>query len=135
MSNDVSPPNRAYAGDQAQPVRGENEDENAREKPERPLDEMRTDDAFEKCVQPFHQPFPKILDTTGHQVHVSGSDLSKKDEAHGNYPAGDHGIGDWEAKRLGDLYGFWRRTLSLQMRRGRSRCSLSGVHGQGLMRG
>src|SRR5271170_1503422 len=99
----VSPTDRAHAGDQAQPIRGKNEDEDAREEPERPLDEMRTDNAFEKCVQAFHEPFPKILYSTGNWHHVPRRDLSKNDEAHRNDPAGDHGIRDREAKRPGDL--------------------------------
>ena len=52
----VAPPDRADAGHEADPVGGEDEDEDRAEEPERPLDEVTADDALEQPVEAFDEP-------------------------------------------------------------------------------
>jgi hypothetical protein len=47
----MTPPVCANPWNEAYPVGSEDENENRREEPERPLDQMRPDDAFQKVVQ------------------------------------------------------------------------------------
>jgi len=61
----MSPANRAGTGNQPEPVRRQDENENRREKPERLLHQSRSDDAFEKTVKSFHQPFQKFCAPDG----------------------------------------------------------------------
>jgi len=76
------------------------------------LHQMGTNDAFEKCVQPFDQPFPKILDSIGNDLHLTHCNLGKDDQPRGNDPAGDHRIRNRQTKWLGELHRFLRRPCS-----------------------
>ena len=49
----MPPTDGAHAGNEALPVRGQNENENRRKKPKCSLHQMRADDAFQKRVQPL----------------------------------------------------------------------------------
>src|SRR4029453_7139499 len=52
----MTPADRTHAWNEANPVRRENEDENRREEPERPLDKMCAEDPFQKVVETFNHP-------------------------------------------------------------------------------
>ena len=116
----MSPADRADAGNQADPVRGEDEDEDRAEEPERPADQMRADDAFQKPVEAFDQPLQEILRSLRHLLHAPGRELRKDDEAHGDDPGDEHGVGDGKAERTRDLDGLLRQAMFLA-RRGRHR--------------
>ena len=52
----MAPADRADAREQADPVGGEDEDEDRGEEPERPVDQVRADDAFEQVVEALDRP-------------------------------------------------------------------------------
>ena len=112
----MSPADRADAGNQAHPVRGENEDEDRGEEPERPPDQMRTDDAFEEAVEAFDEPLQEVLRAIRHLLHAPGRELREDDEAHGDDPGDEHGVGDREAERTRDLHGLLRQAMFLACR-------------------
>ena len=60
---EMSPADGADAGNQPKPVSEEDENEDGGEEPERFLHQIAADDALEKIVETFHQPFPKVLHT------------------------------------------------------------------------
>ena len=49
-----------------------------REEPERPLDQMRADDAFEKAVEAFDEPLEKVLRAVGHLLHAAASRAARR---------------------------------------------------------
>ena len=109
----MPPAHRADAGNQADPVRGEDEDEDAAEEPERPPDQMRADDAFQEAVEALDQPLQKILRALRHLLHVPGRDLREDDEAQRDDPGDEHGVGDRETERPRDLQRFLREAVTL----------------------
>ena len=76
------------------PVGGEDEDEDRAEEPERPLHQVRPDDAFEQVVEAFDQPLEKVLRAAGHLRHPARRELREDDEADGDDPRDDHRVGD-----------------------------------------
>ena len=61
----MAPADRADPGNKADPVGREDEDEDRGEEPERPLDEVRADDAFEQAVADPRQPLEKFCAPPG----------------------------------------------------------------------
>ena len=51
------------------------------EEPERPPDQMRTDDAFEKAVEAFDEPLQEVLRPVRHLLHAPRRELREDDEA------------------------------------------------------
>ena len=101
-----APANRADAGNQPEPVRRQDENENRREEPERLLHQSRSDDAFEKTVKSLHQPFPEVLRARRHFLNFPGGEPGKHNHAHRHNPRHQHGIGDktaFMAEGLGAL--------------------------------
>src|SRR5256885_4927723 len=74
------PTDRSESWDQAGPVGEQDEDEDGRKKPERPVHQVMPDDAVEKIVQTLDHPFPEILRSAGDFLHVTGGHLRKEDE-------------------------------------------------------
>ena len=74
----VSPPNRADPGNEAHPIGGKNENEDRRKEPERPLDQVRANDAFQKIVKTLDQPFQEILRSAGNILSCPVSRLWRK---------------------------------------------------------
>src|SRR5262249_60392059 len=70
----MSPSNRGDPGNEADPVGGENEDEDGREKPERALAQLGADDALQEIVQPADEPLQEVLGTFGNALHVARRD-------------------------------------------------------------
>ena len=64
----MAPSDRADAGDEADPVGGEDEDEDGPEEPERLLDQVRADDALEQPVETLDEPFQEVLRALGTSV-------------------------------------------------------------------
>ena len=109
----MPPADRADAGEEPDPVRRENEDEDRRKEPERLPNQLRSEEAFEKAVQALNQPFQKILRPVGHLLHVPCRHLCEDDEAERHNPGDDHRIGDRETERPGDLQRFLREAVTL----------------------
>ena len=82
-----SPSDRADTGNQAEPVRGEDEDEDRAEEPECPLHQMGSDDAFQKTVETFDEPLQEVLRAVGHLLHAPRGDLREDDEDQRDEPA------------------------------------------------
>ena len=106
----VPPANRANPGNQTKPIGGQNEDEDRRQKPKRPLDQMRADDSLQKVVQTFDQPFQEVLGPAGNTFHVARCDSGENYQGDGDNPADDHGIGD-EAAPMFNLDGGLRQAV------------------------
>ena len=114
----MPPADRADTWNQTDPVRGENEDEDAGEEPERPVNQVPANDAFQETVEGLDEEFQEILRSVGHFLHGPGGDLGKEDEADGDDPHEDHGVGDREPERAGDLDGLLRQAMLLRRREG-----------------
>ena len=82
----MPPTNGTDPGDQSGPVRKQNKDENCGKKPKRFLHQIAANDAFEKIVETFHQPFPEILGTARNRLNVTGRHLGEKDDADRDNP-------------------------------------------------
>src|SRR5262249_59136557 len=95
---------RAHAWNESEPVCRDDENEDRGEEPERAPHQMRTDDALEKAVEAFDQPFQEVLASFGYLLHVARGELRKDNEADGNDPGDDHRIGDGEPEWARDLY-------------------------------
>ena len=107
----MSPSDRADAWNEADPVGGENEDEDGGKEPERPLDQVPADDALEETVEAFHEPFQEVLRAARNLGHASRRQLGEHDEAEGDDPRHDHGIRDREAEGPPDLDGVLRQAV------------------------
>src|SRR5439155_6784239 len=103
---------------------GENEDEHGGEEPERAFDQVPANDAFQETVKGFDEEFQKILRSLGHFLHGPGGDMGKQYEADGDDPHDDHGVGDWEPERAGDLDGLLRQAMLLR------RCEGDSIEGK-----
>ena len=128
----MTPPDRADPGNEADPIGGENENEDGRKEPERPLDQMPANDSFQKGVQALNQPFPEILCPFRHWLHVARCDLSKNDQAERSNPGDDHGVGDRQAEDAGDLDSLLREAVFLRLR---VDCRTSPVFGMDSLNG
>ena len=69
----VAPADRADAGNQADPVGGEDEDEDRGEEPERLLHQVRADDALEQPVDAFDEPLEQVLRAARDLRHLAAS--------------------------------------------------------------
>ena len=98
-----APAERADTRNEPKPIRGEDEDENRGKKPKSLFDEVSANDAFQKFVKTFHQPFPKILRAGGHILDFARGRLGEHNQAHRDNPGDYHGTGD----RPGAFAGFW----------------------------
>ena len=87
-----------------------------REEPERPPDQVRTDDAFEEAVEALDEPLQEVLRAVRHLLHVPRRELREDDEADGDDPGDDHRVGDREAERPRDLDGPLRQVVFLALR-------------------
>ena len=69
-------------GNQPKPIREQDENENRGKEPKRLLNQFVADDAFQKIVEAFHQPFPEILRARRHSfvffVNVRRKIIKKK---------------------------------------------------------
>ena len=74
----MSPADGADAGNETHPVGGEDKDEDRGEEPERPLDQVGADDAFEQAVEALDQPLEKVLRPAGNLRHVPRRELAKR---------------------------------------------------------
>ena len=83
----------ADAGDEAEPIREEDEDEDGGEEPEGFLDELMADDALEEVVKALDEPLDEVLRAVGDFLHVTGGELGEDDDADGDDPCDDHGTG------------------------------------------
>src|SRR6266850_5146345 len=113
MRGHVSPSNRTHSGNETHPISGKYEDENSREIPKRPVDQMLSQEPFEKAVEAFSQPLQKILRSTGNPIHTPRCDAGKNDQPESNHPAKDHRIGNREAEDAADLNGLLRQAMFL----------------------
>src|SRR5262249_38704095 len=104
----MSPANGAHTGDQTQPIRRKNENENRRKEPKLSSTKVRPNEPLTDCVNPFSQQSPEILDSFRNRLHASRGKLRKDDQPHGKNPADDHGIADGETKRSRDVRRFLR---------------------------
>src|SRR6266403_2842817 len=102
-SGPVTPSDRTDARNQADPVRGENEDEDGAEEPERPFNQVMAEDPLEKAVEPLDEPLQKVLRSFRDLLHGPRRGLGKEDERHGDDPRHDYRVGDRKAQRPGDL--------------------------------
>jgi hypothetical protein len=100
----MAPPDGAHSRNQANPVGGEDEDEDRGEEPEGPLHEVRTNDAFEQVVEAFDHPLEKVLSAAGYLRHPARRDLSERDEADGDHPRNHHRVGDRKAEGSRDFH-------------------------------
>ncbi len=107
----MSPSDRADAWNEANPVGGENEDEDGGKEPKRALDQVPADDALEQTEEAFHEPFQKVLRAAGNLRHASRCHLGEHDEAHGDDPRHDHGVRDRKAEGPRDLDGVLRQAV------------------------
>ena len=123
----MSPPDRAGPGNETHPICGKNENENRGKKPERPLDQARADDAFQKTVQALDEPFQQILRSAGNTFHVPCCEPSKNDQPHRHDPAHDHRIGDRKAEGAGDLNCLLRQAVFLRFSARRRQTALLGI--------
>ena len=90
----MTPANRAHSGNQPEPIREQNEDEDGSKEPEGLLHQVRPDDAFQKIIKSLDQPLPKILRSFGNRLHVARRHLRKDNDREGDDPGHEHGIGD-----------------------------------------
>ena len=111
----MSPPDRPHPRNQAGPVQGQDEDEDGGKEPERPVHQMPAHDAFEKAVEPRDEPLQEVLCPPGNLLHVPRRELGEDDEAQGDHPADDHGVGDRKAEGTGDLDGVSREAVFLRL--------------------
>src|SRR5262245_28666469 len=102
----MSAPDRSYPGNETHPIGEENEDENSCKDPERPVDQVRANDSFQKTVEALNEPFKKVLCSFGNFLHLPRSHLSKNDESQRHNPSDDHGIRDRETEGAGELDGL-----------------------------
>ena len=123
----MSPTDRAGPGNETHPISRKNENENCGKKPERPLDQARADNAFQKIVQTPDEPFQKILRSGGNTFHVPCRDPGKNDQPHGHDPADDHRIGDREAEGAGDLNCLLWQAVFLRFSDRRRQSALFGI--------
>src|SRR5947208_15491712 len=107
----MAPANAAYARNQAQPVAKKDKNENGGEEPERTLNQMMADNAFEEIMQAFHHPLPKILCSFGDRLHVPRCNLGKDDQTQCYNPGNHDGVRDWESERPAYFDGFLREAV------------------------
>ena len=124
----MTPPDRAYPRNQAQPISAENENENGGKEPKCAFDQMRANDTFEKAVKTLYEPFQEVLRPAGNMLHVPRRDSGEDDQADGNHPTDQHGIGDRETEAPSDFLGFLRQAVFLLFRNG-PRLTLFGSAG------
>ncbi len=108
----VAPAHGADARDQADPVTEHDEDEDGGEEPEGLLHQFTANDAFKEIAKAFDHELPEVLSAIGDILHVAGGDLGKNDQAQGDDPAHDHGVGNGKARDVGDLDGFGGKRMS-----------------------
>jgi hypothetical protein len=101
----VAPPDRAEAGNQADPVRGQDEDEHGAEEPERLLYEVAANDVFEERVEAFDEPLQKVLRAARHLVHLPRRQTCEHDQAGGDDPRDEHRVGNRKPEHAPDLDG------------------------------
>ena len=102
-----------------------------REEPERPLDQVRADDALEQVVEALDQPLEKVLRAAGHLRHAPRRELREDDQADRDDPGHDHRVGDREPERPGDL----DRLLREAVLHGLGQCEVRRVGGSHAWRG
>src|SRR5438874_523653 len=76
----MAPTDRADAGNESEPVNKQNENENGGEKPKGFADQFAPDDVFQKIVETFDQPFPKILRPARDWFDPASRDLRENDD-------------------------------------------------------
>ena len=123
----VTPADGADSGNQPDPVGGEDEDEDRAEEPERPLHQVRADDAFEQPVDAFDQPLEKVLRAARDLRHPPGRHLREDDQAGGDDPRHDHRVRDWKPERPADLDRTLRKAV-LHRRGEREEDDVGGAH-------
>ena len=88
----MSPTHGPNPGNQTRPVSEQDKNENGGEEPERLLHQVAPDDSFEKIVETFHQPFPKVLRTGWDGFDISGRNLREEDHRQRDNPRDQHRI-------------------------------------------
>jgi hypothetical protein len=99
----MAPPDCPNPWNEAYPVSSKDEYENRREEPKGPLDQVRPNDPFEKSVQTFNEPLPKVLDPLGHWLDVPRRDPCEDNQEQRRDPGNYHRVGDWQTEEAGDL--------------------------------
>ena len=107
----MAPPNCTHPRNQAHPVGREDKDEHGCKEPERSVNQVPANDAFQKPVQTLDEPFAEVLCSLRDLLHVPRGDLGEHDQAGSHDPGDDHGVGDREAEETDDLVGLLRQTV------------------------
>src|SRR5437868_10268242 len=98
----MAPANCSHAGNEAEPVYKQNENKNRGEKPKRFAHKFAPNDSFEKIVEAFNQPLPKILNTGRNRPDVTGRYLSENDDCCCDEPRYQHRVRDREPSDLNE---------------------------------
>lgn len=107
----------ADTGDEAKPIREEDEDEDGGEEPEGLLDELMADHALEEIVEALDKPLDEVLRAVRHFLHITGGDLRKADDADGDNPRHHHGTGHRDGPHMEKDGRIERQALLLRLRR------------------
>ena len=107
----MSPADRADAGQQAEPVRREDEDEDRAEEPERALDQVRADDALEQAVDALDDPLQEVLRAARDLRHRLRRAAGEEDQPDRDDPRHDHRVGDRKSEGSRHLHGALREPV------------------------
>jgi hypothetical protein len=105
MGARMPPADGPHAGDQAKPVREQDQDEDRGEEPKGLLDQFGTHDALQQPVQALDQPLPKILRAIGHGPDLPRGIAGEQDQAEGDHPGHHHGIRHRQRPKLEQRHG------------------------------
>src|SRR2546425_8926556 len=98
----MAPANYSHAGTEAEPVYKQNENKNRGEKTKRFAHKFAPNDSFEKIVEIFHQPLPKILNTGRDRPDVTCRYLGENDDCSCHEPRYQHRVRDREPSDLNE---------------------------------
>src|SRR5438874_8016591 len=90
----MTPADGPDSRNQSEPVHKENENENGRKKPKTFPHQLAADDVFQKTMEAFNQPFPKILDAAGNRFHPASGNLCENNDHSRDDPRHQHGVCD-----------------------------------------
>ena len=107
----MSPANGADTRNEPEPIYEQNENEDRGKEPERLLDQIASDHAFEKIVKAFHEPFPKILRSGRHRLDFARGGLREHNHSGGHDPSHEHRIRKREFPNVIKFSGLQRKRL------------------------
>src|SRR5882762_2519857 len=99
----LAPPDRANSWKQAQPVTEQDEDEDARKKPERPHHQIPSYNALKEVSQSLYQPFPEVLCTRRDLLNVPSGKLRKNDDEQRDDPCNHHRAGNMQRTEVANF--------------------------------